>query len=167
MQVRYATEADLPAILEIYNDAVLTTTATADYEPQPLEVRAAWYRERAEAGYPVFVAEEDGNVIGWSALNPYKPRIGYRYTAEVSIYVAAEARGRGAGKALLAALIEAGKERGYHSLVGAIDGNNDVSLKLHANFGFVKIGHLRDAYTKFDRWLDTVYVQLLLETNDE
>lgn len=163
LTIRSATHADLPGILEIYNDAVLNTTATADYEPSSLEVRTAWFEERKAAGYPIFVAEESGRLLGWSALNPYKPRIGYRYTAEVSIYIAVDSRGKGLGKALLASLIEAAKAMKLHTLVGVIDGSNAVSLRLHANFGFEQVGNVREAYCKFGRWLDAVYVQLMLE----
>src|SRR6185503_11245117 len=106
MHVRPATHADLPAILEIYNDAVLTLTASYDYEPQSLAARTAWYEEHVKTGFPVFVAEEEtGRVVGWSALSGFRGRIGYRFTAEDSIYVAADQRGKGNGKQLLAPLI--------------------------------------------------------------
>ena len=88
--VRLAAEEDLPGILEIYNDAVLTTTATYDYEPRSLEHRRQWFLERQRDDYPIFVATDGGQrVVGWSALNPYHARFGYRFTAENSVYVAA------------------------------------------------------------------------------
>ena len=102
MPVRPAVSADLPGILEIYNEAVLHTTATYDYEPRTLEHRRQWFEERQREGYPVFVAvDAAGRVEGWSALNPFHARVGYRFTAENSVYVAADCRGRGLGGQLL------------------------------------------------------------------
>src|SRR6267142_2572793 len=117
MTVRPATEADLPGILEIYNDAVLQTTASYDYEPRTLEHRRTWFQERQRDNYPVFVAvEKDGRVVGWSALNPFHARIGYRFTSENSVYVAANVRGKGIGKLLLAPLVEGAKARALHAI---------------------------------------------------
>ena len=160
--VRSASPEDLPAILAIYNDAVLTTTATADYAPSSLEARVKWYEERMQLGLPVFAAETEGQVIGWSALSPYHARIGYRFTAEVSIYIAAERRGQGIGKQLLLPLIEAGNELGLHVLIASIDSENEASIRLHAANGFVKCGELHEVYTKFGRWLGVVYMELRL-----
>jgi len=110
--VRRATGGDLAGILEIYNEAVLDTTATFDYEPQTMEQRAAWFQEHQQNNYPVFVAVDKGErVVGWSALSPYRNRPGYRFTAESSVYVAADQRGRGIGRLLMAPLIEAARAR--------------------------------------------------------
>ena len=163
MQIRPATTADLPGILEIYNEAVLNTTATYDYEPRTLEHRAAWFEDHVRTNYPVFVAvDESGRVVGWSALNRYHDRMGYRFTTENSVYVAADQRGRGLGKQLLAPLIEAARERGLHAIIGAIDAANEASLRLHAGFGFEPVGHFKQTGFKFGRWLDVVYMEKLL-----
>ena len=163
MQIRPAIHADLPGILEIYNDAVLHTTATYDYEPRTLEQRTEWFEERVGDGYPIFVATDDAQrVVGWSALNPFHARMGYRFTAENSVYVAAEARGRGVGKLLLGPLIEGAKTRGLHAIIAAIDAENEASIRLHAGFGFEKVGHFKQTGFKFGRWLDVVYLERLL-----
>jgi len=163
MRVRPATHADLPAILDIYNEAVLNTVATADYEPQTLETRTEWFALRVRKGLPVFVAEgEDGRVVGWSSLSPYHGRVGYRFTVETSIYVAADRRGERIGTALLPPLIEAAKQGGLHALIASIDGTNEASIRLHAAFGFEKVGQLKEVITKFGRWLDVVYMERLL-----
>jgi L-amino acid N-acyltransferase len=163
MPVRPAVPADLPGILEIYNDAVLHTTATYDYEPRTLEHRRQWFEERQREGYPVLVAvDEDGRVEGWSALNPFHARVGYRFTAENSVYVAADRRGRGLGGQLLGPLVEAGRARGLHAIIAAIDATNEPSLRLHARFGFEKVGHFKQTGFKFGRWLDVVYMERLL-----
>ena len=164
MTIRPATRADCPGILAIYNDAVLTTTATYDYEPRTLEQREGWFDDHARDGYAVFVAEgEGGRIVGWSALNPYHARPGYRFTSENSIYIAADMRGQGLGKLLLAPLIEAARRKGLHAIIAAIDATNEASLRLHARFGFVHVGHFKQVGYKFDRWLDVAYMERLLE----
>jgi len=164
MLIHAATHDHLPGILEIYNEAVLHTTATYDYEPRTLEHRTQWFEERRRENYPVFVAVNDtGRVIGWSALNPFHARSGYRFTAENSVYVAADCRGRGVGRALLGPLIEGGRARGLHAIIAAIDADNEASLRLHAAFGFEKVGHFRQTGFKFGRWLDVVYMEKLFQ----
>src|SRR6185503_12963775 len=163
MQIRPATHADLPGILEIYNEAVLNTTATYDYEPRTLEHRTEWFEERTQAGYPVVVAVDDaGHVAGWSALNPFHARFGYRFTAENSVYVESTMRGKGLGKLLLPPLIEGARAKGLHAIIATIDADNAVSIRLHAAFGFEKVGHFKQTGFKFGRWLDVVYMERLV-----
>ena len=163
MKTRSATSADLPGILEIYNEAVLNTTATYDYEPRTLEHRIAWFEDHVKNDYPVFVAQDESDrIVGWSALNPFHARMGYRFTTENSVYVAADKRGRGIGKLLMPPLIQGARDRGLHAILGAIDADNEVSIRLHASFGFQKVAHLKQVGFKFGRWLDVVYMELLL-----
>src|SRR5262245_16398581 len=144
MIIRPATRTDLPGILEIYNDAVLHTTATYDYEIRTLEHRVAWFEDHQKNNYPVFVAENEGSrIVGWSALNRYHDRPGYRFTSENSVYVATDQRGKGLGKLLLAPLIDAARERGIQAIIAAIDAENEVSIRLHARFGFERVGHFK------------------------
>jgi phosphinothricin acetyltransferase len=163
MLIRRALASDVPAILEIYNDAVLNTTASYDYEPRTLEHRQAWFNEHERTNYPMFVAaDESGAVVGWSALNPFHARVGYRFTTENSIYIAAAHRGKGLGGKLLAPLIEGAKQRGLHAILAVIDADNQPSIRLHARFGFEKVAHLKQVGFKFNRWLDVVYMELIL-----
>jgi phosphinothricin acetyltransferase len=163
-RVRRATYADLPAILEIYNDAVLHTTATYDYEPRTLEHREAWFEDHLRDDYAVLVAADPaGRIAGWSALNPYHQRPGYRFTAENSVYVAADQRGRGLGRLLLAPLIDAAQARGLHAIIAAIDATNAASIRLHTAFGFERVGLFRQVGHKFGRWLDVLYMERLLD----
>lgn len=163
MKVRPATQADIPAILEIYNDAVLTTTATYDYDPRPLEHRVQWFEDHQKAKLPMFVAEDDaGKVAGWSSLSKYHDRMGYRFTVENSIYVAAHARGRGVGKLLLAPLVQSARDLRLRAIIAVIDATNEASVRLHAGFGFVEVGRFPKVGFKFGRWLDVVYMELLL-----
>ncbi len=161
--IRRATRADIPAILEIYNDAVLNTTASADYEPRSLESRYEWFDEHERDGYPIFVATNDAaEVIGWSSLSRYKERIGYQYSTENSIYVHPAWRGRGVGKLLMPPLIDAARAMGLHAILAGISGDNQASLKLHAQFGFEKVAHYKETIYKFGQWLDVIYMEKLL-----
>ncbi len=163
MKISPATHLDLPGILEIYNEAVLNPTATYDYEPRTLEHRQAWFEDHARNNYPVFVAADTaGRVVGWSALNRYHDRMGYRFTTENSVYVAADQRGKGIGKLLMPPLIQGARERGFRAILAAIDAENDVSIRLHAAFGFERVGQFKQVGFKFGRWLDVVYMELLL-----
>jgi phosphinothricin acetyltransferase len=160
MDVRDATGADLPAILDIYNQAVLRSTATADLEPQTLEVRRGWMRDRLADGLPVIVAESGGDILGWAALSRYNPRPGYRFTVENSVYVHHEQRGRGVGRVLLDELVARARGLGMRAILAKIDSGNDASLKLHGRAGFVKVGQLPGVIYKFDQWLDVSILQL-------
>jgi len=163
MKVRPATRDDLPGILEIYNEAVLNTTATYDYEPRTLEHRAAWFEDHVKNNLPVFVGvNEDGRIVGWSALNSYHDRKGYQFNTANSVYVAADQRGRGIGRSLMQPLIEAARQRGLHAILAGIDAQNEASIRLHGSFGFVQVAHFKQVGFKFDRWLDVVYMELLL-----
>ena len=161
--VRPATPADLLGILEIYNHAVLNTTASYDYEPRTLAHRTQWFEERQRDNYPILVAvDATGCVEGWSALNPFHARVGYRFTSENSVYVAENRRGKGIGRALLGPLIDAGRARGLHAILAVIDADNEASIRLHAAFGFEKVGLFKQVGFKFGRWLDVAYMEKLL-----
>lgn len=163
MIVRPATRQDLPSILEIYNEAVLTTSATYDYEPRTLEHRMAWFEDHEKNNYPVFVAvADDGRIAGWSSLNRYHDRKGYQFTTENSVYVAGNQRGRGVGTLLMPPLIQAAQQRGWHAILAGIDAENEASLRLHAKFGFEKVAHFKQVGFKFGRWLDVIYMERLL-----
>ena len=171
LAVRPATPDDLPAILDIYNHAVLHSTATADYEPHTLDMRTKWYAERTAAGFPIFVATEAAAVsdahaeavVGWSAYGLYHSRVGYRFTVENSVYVAHDQRGRGVGKALLAPLLEHAQAHGFHAMLASIDSENEASLRLHSAYGFEPVARLKQTVFKFDRWLDVIYMQKIFD----
>lgn len=163
IHIRRAVRADCSGILDIYNDAVLKTTATYDYEPRPLEHRLAWFEDHQRTGHAIFVAESaDGRIVGWSALNRYHDRMGFRFTAENSIYVAEGARGQGLGARLLDPLIPAAAEIGIRAILAAIDAQNTASIQLHARFGFEQVGLFKRVGFKFDRWLDVAYLERCL-----
>src|SRR5450755_4217944 len=124
IQVRNATEKDLPAILTIYNDVIVNTTAVYDYEPHTLEMRKVWFNTKKEQGFPVFVVEENEKILGLSSIGPFRAWAAYKFSVENSVYVASEARGKGIGKLLMPPIIEASKQLGMHTIIAGIDASN-------------------------------------------
>ena len=160
--VRTATANDLPAMLVIYNDIIINTTAVYDYEPHTIEMRRQWFTTKQEQGFPVFVAEENGAIVGFSSFGTFRTWAGFKHTVENSIYVSAEHRGKGIGKLLLPPLIDAAKKLKLHAIVAGIDATNMVSIKLHEKFGFVEVAHFKEVGYKFDQWLDLVFMELIV-----
>ncbi|MBV9565717.1 MAG: N-acetyltransferase [Bradyrhizobium sp.] len=162
MDIREAVAADACGILRIYNDAVAHTTAIWNEQLSSLEQRLAWLAERQQSGYPVLVAAEGPDVLGYASFGPFRPWDGYRHTIEHSVYVDDGARRRGVGHALMAELIRRARIMKKHVMIAGIEATNEPSLRLHARLGFEKTGHLRAVGRKFDRWLDLVFMQLML-----
>ncbi|MDI2585806.1 GNAT family N-acetyltransferase [Psychrobacillus sp. NEAU-3TGS] len=160
--IREATPKDLMDILEIYNDAIVHTTAVYSYEPQTIENRKAWYEQKMNEGYPILVFELDNKVAGFATFGPFRPWPAYKYSIEHSIYVNKEYRKKGIGSSLLKEIISIAKEREYKTLIAGIDATNEKSIALHKNLGFVHSGTIEKAGFKFDRWLDLAFFQLEL-----
>ena len=140
MIIRDAVEADLPAIVEIYNATVPTRMVTAELEPTTVEARLPWFREHSSEHYPFWVAESDGRVIAWLDFKRFLARCAYRGTAEISVYVDEEFRRRGVGQRLLEQAIARAPSLGITALVGLIFGHNEPSLKLFQHLGFERWG---------------------------
>lgn len=161
--VRPATEADVDAIASIYAVAVATGTASWELTPPSAGEMRARFRAIVEDGYPYLVAVRDGKVQGYAYASAFRPRPGYRHTIENSVYVAAAAQGRGIGRALLAALIDACTALGWRQMVAVIGGAENVaSIRLHTAMGFVEVGRLPATGRKFGRWLDCIQMQRAL-----
>ncbi|RZJ68301.1 MAG: N-acetyltransferase family protein [Flavobacterium sp.] len=161
--IRNANESDVPGILGIVNHAILHTTANYNYAPQLLADQQLWFAEKTKKNNPILVADYDGKVIGFSTYGTFREKIGYQFTVEHSVYVADGFSGNGIGKALLQKLISVAKEQGYHNMIGGIDASNSGSIAFHKKFGFEECGIIKDAAFKFDRWLDLMFMQLLLD----
>lgn len=161
LTIRRATPQDLPAIAAIYDDAVLKTTATFDTQPRTPEHHRRWFDAHKDPKHPVIVGELGGRVIGWASLSSWSDRCAYDETAEDSIYIAEEARGKGAGKALLAELLAQGRAAGLHTVLARITGESAASIRLHESFGFSRVGVMRQVGRKFGRLLDVSMYQLL------
>lgn len=161
MNIRRAQTEDLPAITEIYNEAVLHTTATFDTVLRTLEQQGQWFAQHGDS-YPVLVAEKDGEVVGWSSLNRYSDRMAYARTAELSLYIRSDRRGQGIGKTLLGRTLEEGRAAGLHTVLSRITGGNDSSIHLHRVYGFETVGTMREVGVKFGQLLDVVIMQKML-----
>jgi L-amino acid N-acyltransferase YncA len=142
MNIRDATEIDLPAIVGIYNAAIPSRLATADIEPVSVESRLAWFEGRSPLKRPLWVVEVDNRVTGWLSLQSFYGRPAYHATAEISIYIAPEYQRRGLGQQLLSQAIYKSPSLGIKTLLGFIFAHNLPSLKLFETFGFQSWGHL-------------------------
>lgn len=139
--VRDATEADLPAIVAIYNETIPGRMVTADTEPVSVESRVPWFHAHNPSTRPLWVVSDAGNVCGWLSLNSFYGRPAYNPTAEVSLYVAASHRRRGIGRGLLERIIAHAPAGEVRTLLGFIWAHNEPSLRLFAAFGFESWGH--------------------------
>ncbi|HCI59112.1 MAG TPA: GNAT family N-acetyltransferase [Bacteroidetes bacterium] len=163
MEIRSATADDIPFITEVYNDAIINTTATFDTEVKSIEDRMLWFKNH-DGNHPIIVAENDGVLSGWASLTAWSDRCAYNGTAEVSVYVHKQHRGRGIGKALLEILILKGESKGLHYLLSRIASGNEASIHLHTIFGFRHIGIMKEVGFKFGNYVDVHLMELLFKT---
>lgn len=164
MIIRAAVESDAEIIAEIYNDAVLNTTAIWNENRIDVANRIAWINSRQQAGFPVIVAtDKDDTVLGYASYGDWRPWDGYRHTVEHSVYVHKDVRGKGAGAALMQGLIQLAREAGKHVMEAAIESENAASIALHKKLGFIESGRMTEVGTKFGRWLDLTFLQLRLD----
>lgn len=162
--IRDAVAADAAGIAEIYNDAVVHTTAIWNERTVDAVDRVEWISSRQDSGFPVLVAEgAAGAVLGYASYGPWRPHDGYRHTVEHSVYVRGDQRGQGLGEGLLRALVERARGTGIHIMVGAIESGNTGSIRLHTKLGFAEVGTMPQVGMKFGRWLDLAMVQLRLD----
>lgn len=153
------------AILDIFNDAILHSTALYDYQPRTTASMDDWFAAKARGSFPVLGLEnEDGSLAGFGSYGTFRAWPAYKYTVEHSVYVHRAQRGRGVGLMLMQQLIAAAREQQYHVMIGGIDMENHASIALHVRLGFVHAGTIRQAGFKFGRWLDLGFYQLTLET---
>jgi phosphinothricin acetyltransferase len=160
--LRAATEQDIPAILEIYNDVILNSTAVYSEQPHTLGMRQTWFNERREAGFPVIVTEQGGKITGFASYGKFRTWPCYRFTVEHSVYVHRNWRGQGISNVLLKEIIDLARKAGMHALIAGVDSENDISLQLHLKFGFVQVARFKEVGFKFARWLDLIFLELLL-----
>ncbi len=161
--IRDAIVTDLPAILAIYNAAVADTTAIWNDAQVDLENRRVWWADRLAKGYPVLVAGEGTEVLGYASFGDWRAFDGYKGTVEHSVYVRTDAQGRGLGRDLMLTLIDRARACGKHVMVAGIEAGNAGSIRLHQSLGFVETGRMPQVGQKFGRWLDLVFLQLQLD----
>lgn len=158
-------ERHAQAILDILNDAILTSTALYDYKARTMENMVSWFQAKAAGKFPVIGIESaDGELMGFASYGTFRAYPAYKYSVEHSIYVEKGFRGLGLGETLLRLLIERAETNQVHLVIGAIDAANEGSIALHRKLGFVHSGTITQAGFKFGRWLDVAFYQLTLQT---
>lgn len=168
-RIRDATAGDLPAIRDLYNALIPTTTIAWTEQLETMEEREAWFADRRAAGDVVLVAEgaddDGGEVVGFCAWGEFRDTRhwpGYRYTVEQTVHVRGDHRGRGVGRALVTELLRRAAHAGLHVVVAAVDAENEGSIRFHERLGFVQVARMPEVGRKFDRWLDLVLLQRVL-----
>jgi L-amino acid N-acyltransferase YncA len=163
MDLRLAHVGDAEAIRRIYNAEITGSTVTFDMEPRTSAQQREWVA-RHQGAHPAVVAVDEGEVLGFGSLAPYRDRAAYATTVEDSVYVDSECRGRGVGRALLEHLVALATERGFHTVMARTTGDNRPSIALHEACGFTLVGIEREVGRKFGRWLDVAILQRMLST---
>ena len=161
VHIRRATDLDAEAIRLIYNHEVENETSTFDLVPRSLEDQLGWQNAR-QGAFCVYVAELDGEVVGFGALSPYKERAAYRTSVEDSVYVRRDMGRRGIGSAILDHLLHTAKDGGFHAVIARITTLSFGSIALHEQLGFSMVGVEREIGRKFNKWLDVAIMQCLL-----
>lgn len=161
--IRDAEEADLPQILAIHNEVIANSTAIYAEDPVSIEDRRDWFDLRKRQGFPILVSEDDTGVTGYSSFGEFRAWPCYRHTIEHSVHIRADRRRQRIGRLLLEQLIVRAAALGKHVLIGGIDAENVASRALHAKLGFQEVAHFKQVGRKFDRWLDLVFMQKMLQ----
>jgi phosphinothricin acetyltransferase len=161
--IRPYRDSDIPEILAIINYNILHSTSLYDYTPRTLERQSELLAEKTTKNFPVFVAEINGKVAGFGMYGEFRFREAYRFTVEHSVYVSEAFKGKGIGGKLLRRLIDEAKSQKLHTMIGVIDAENKESILFHEKFGFKTVGVIKESGYKFERWLDSVIMQLFLD----
>ena len=164
--IRPAQLDDLPAITEIYNDAVLNSVATFDILPKTEAEQLQWFYDHGPR-HPILVAEQDGAVVGWTSLSQLSRRSAYDISAETAFYVHKDHRNRGIGRQLKSAIVATAKNLGYHTLIARVAAGSDASLHLNRSFGFTHVGTMKEVGQKFGQLIDVHILQLILTTSEK
>lgn len=163
IEIRDAQDRDLPAVLAIHNHVIATSTANFSYGAVDLAERRAFVRDRQARGFPFLVAVEGDALLGYASFGPFRPHDGFGRTVEHSVYVAPAHQRRGVAGLLMPALIDRARAMGKHVMVGALDAANTASIALHARLGFSGVGTMPQVGFKFDRYLDLLWMQKVLD----
>jgi phosphinothricin acetyltransferase len=158
----YKTE-DTQDILAIINYNILNSTALYDYNIRSYDQQKEILEDKIKKGFPIIVAEYGGKVVGFGMYSEFRFREAYKFTVEHSVYVDKEYHGKGIGKLLLQELIQLAKKQNLHTMIAVIDSENQSSVEFHEKYGFKTVGIIKESGFKFDRWLHSVFMQLILE----
>jgi L-amino acid N-acyltransferase len=158
-------ECHANAILAIFNDAILTSTALYVYKPRDLAFMEHWFLAKRKDGFPIVGVEaENGELMGFASYGAFRAWPAFKYSVEHSVYIATSHRGKDLSEALMRALIERARQAQVHILVGGIDAANSGSIAMHRKLGFYHAGTIKEAGFKLGRWLDLAFYQLILDT---
>ncbi|MBN3759390.1 GNAT family N-acetyltransferase [Burkholderia sp. Ac-20365] len=158
-------ERHADAILEIFNEAIVNSTALYDYKPRTSQNMVGWFEAKHAGGFPVIGIEDpDGVLLGFGSYGSFRAWPAYKYTVEHSVYIHEDHRGKGLGRVVMQELIAAARQNDMHAMMGGIDATNSGSIALHERLGFRHVGTLPQVGFKFGRWLDLAFYQLLLDT---
>jgi L-amino acid N-acyltransferase YncA len=163
--IRPVAASDAATIAAIYNYYVTDTIVTFEEEPVAATEIARRIEEVHSASLPWLVAEKGNHVVGYAYASPWKSRIGYRFSVEITVYLDREHTGRGLGSKLYGELFELLQARAIHAVIGGIALPNDASVALHEKLGLRKVAHFEEVGFKFDRWIDVGYWQRTLEAS--
>lgn len=163
VEIRDAHDSDVPAMLAIYNEVLLTSTAIFSDVVRTHDEQRRWLDDRRAQDRPVIVACIGGELAGFASYGPFRTWPGYRHTVENSVYLAPAARGQGIGTQLLGTLLQRARAQQLHAMIAGIDGDNIHSMRLHAKLGFAKVAELKEVGRKFDRWLNLVLYERILD----
>jgi len=163
IELRPYKSQDAEAIVDIINYNILNSTALYDYQPRTLEQQQTIFEEKLDKGFPVIVATSNELVVGFGYYSEFRFREAYKFTVEHSVYVANDYHGKGIGKQLMTELIALAKQQKLHTMVAVIDSENQSSVEFHKQFGFTTVGIIKESGFKFDRWLHSVIMQMILE----
>lgn len=163
IKIRKYKSNDTQAILEIINFNILNSVSLYDYNIRSFEQQKSILEEKISKKFPIIVAEVNGICVGFGMYSEFRFREAYKFTVEHSVYVSEDFSGKGIGKLLLLELVSLAKKQGLHTMIGVIDSENQNSIDFHKKFGFEIVGTIKDSGFKFNRWLHSVFMQLILE----
>ncbi|WP_444647746.1 GNAT family N-acetyltransferase [Flavobacterium columnare] len=162
IQIKEAKFEDLLEILEIINYEILNSTSIWEYDIRTLEQQQKIFEEKKINNQPFLIAIKENKIVGFGTYGSFRFKIGYQFTAEHSVYVHKDFHENGIGSLLLKELIKIAKKEKIHTLIGVIDSENLGSLAFHKKLGFQEVGHIKETGFKFNKWLDSIFVQILL-----
>lgn len=152
-------------ILEIFNEAIVNSTALWDYKTRTPTMMEPWFDAKEKGKFPVIgFVDEQGKLLAFGSYGTFRAWPAYKYTVEHSLYVERSSRGRGLGTKMLQQIIAFAQEQGYHNLIGGISTENEASIKTHVKCGFEPCGTIRQCGFKFGKWIDLSFYQRLLDT---
>lgn len=167
MKIIYCNREYAGQILNIFNDAIINSTALYDYNPRTIDDMNNWFKNKEKNNFPVIgLIDEEDYLLGFGSYGVFRAWPAYKYTVEHSLYIQKNQRGKGLGKILLAEIIKNAISQDYHCLVAGIDSTNRASIGLHQSLGFESCGTIKHAGYKFSEWLNLEFYQMILPTPD-